>query len=286
MRRVVIISLILAIVIGGSIFGYQMSARGKTSASPDYKTYVVKRGNIVSTVSATGSIEPRQRVSLAFKSAGRVAEVLVQEGDHVQAGQELARLDTSDLKLALAQAEATLRMNQARLQQARKGPDESEVLAARAQLASAQAAYRQLLRGPTEDQKRAARAAVERAKAVLEQAQAAYDKVAHLPNVAMLPQSAQLRQATIDLEAAEAQYRITTAPPTEAQIAQAQAQIAQAQANLDRLLKGISQEEIAIAEAQVAQAQAAVDQARLALENAILRAPFDGVVSAVNINPG
>ncbi|HEY65458.1 MAG TPA: efflux RND transporter periplasmic adaptor subunit [Caldilineae bacterium] len=286
MRRAITIALILAAVIGGSVFGYQIFAQERTASTPDLETYVVRRGDIVSTVSATGSIEPERRVELTFKTPGRVAEVLVKEGDHVQAGQVLARLETADLELALAQAEATLRIRQAQLAQVRKGPDESEIMAARAQLESAQAAYRQLLQGPSEDEKRAAKAAVERARAALEQAQAAYDQVAHLPNVAMLPQSVQLRQATIELEAAEAQYRIKTAPPTEAQIAQAQAQIAQAQANLDRLLKGPNEEEIIIAEAQVAQAQISVEQARLALQNATIVAPFDGVVSAVNIQPG
>lgn len=286
MRRAMTIFVILAAIVGGSIFGYQIFAQERAAANPSYETYVVGRGTLISMVSATGSIEPEQRVDLAFKSAGRVAEVYVKVGDPVKAGQVLATLETTDLKLALAQAEATLRINQARLEQARKGPNESEIAAAKAQLESAQAAYRQLLAGPSEDERRAAMAAVERARAALEQAQAAYDQVAHMPNVGMLPQSLQLRDATIELERAEAQYRITTAPPTEAQIAQAQAQIAQAQANLDRLLKGPSAEEIEIAEAQVAQAQAAVEQARLALENATLTAPFDGVVAAVNIRPG
>ncbi|MCS7220333.1 MAG: efflux RND transporter periplasmic adaptor subunit [Anaerolineae bacterium] len=286
MRRAMTIFVILAAIVGGGVFGYRIFAQERSAAKPSYETYVVGRGTIVSTVSATGSIEPEQRVDLAFKSIGRVAEVYVKAGDSVKAGQLLAALETTDLKLALAQAEATLQINQARLEQVRKGPDEGEIAAAKAQLESAQAAYRQLLAGPSEDEKRAAMAAVERARAALEQAQAAYDQVAHMPNVGMLPQSLQLRDATIELERAEAQYRMTTAPPTEAQIAQAQAQIAQAQANLDRLLKGPSAEEIKIAEAQVAQAQAAVEQARLALENAILTAPFDGIVAAVNIRPG
>ena len=286
MRRMITVLVILAAIIGGSVFGYRIFAQDRATARLDYETYVVRRGTVVSTVSATGSIEPEQRVDLSFKSPGRVAEVYVKAGDQVKKGQVLAALETTDLKLALAQAEATLRINQARLEQVRKGPEASEIAAAKAQLESAQAAYRQLLAGPSEDEKRAAMAAVERARAALEQAQAAYDQVANMPNVGMLPQSVQLRDATIELERAEAQYRITTAPPTEAQIAQAKAQIAQAQANLDRLLRGPSAEEIEIAEAQVAQAQAAVEQARLALEHATLSAPFDGVVAAVNVRPG
>ncbi len=287
MRRAFTIVTILLAVIGGSIFGYRLLGRERSAAAaPNYETYTVGRGDLISTVSATGSIEPEQSVSLAFKAAGRVETVQVKEGERVQAGQTLATLETTDLVLALAQAEATLRINLARLEQTRKGAEQSDIAAARAALESAQAAYRDLLEGPSDDEKRAAAANVERARAALEQAQAAYDQVANMPNVAMMPQATQLKNATIDLQVAEAQYRTTIAGPSEAQIAQAKAQIAQAQANLDRLLQGVSEQEITIGEAQVAQSQAAVEQARLALANATLTAPFDGVVAAVNVRVG
>ena len=286
MKRFVIIVLILAVIIGGGLYGYRLYAQEKQPEAPDFETVVVERGTILSTVSASGTIEPEAQVLLSFKSAGRVAEVLVQEGQEVRAGDVLARLETAELELALAQAEAGLAISRARLAQAEAGPDPSELAAAEAALASAQAAYRELLKGPSEDELKVAQGNVERARLALEQAQAAYDQVAHLPNVAMLPQSLQLQQATLEYELAQANYRIATRGATEAQKAAALAQIAQAQATVDRLKKGASPEELEVARAQVRQSEVALEQARLALEGATLTAPFDGVITAVNIKAG
>jgi len=282
----VTIILILAVVIGASLYSYQLFAQEKTPEAPDFETVVVERGTLLSTVSASGTIQPEAQALLSFKSAGRVAEVLVQEGQRVRAGDVLARLETAELELALAQAEAGLAISRARLAQVEAGPDPSELAAAEAALASAQAAYRELLRGPSEDELEVAKGNVERARLALQQAQAAYDEVAHLPNVAMLPQSLQLQQATLEYELAQANYRIATRGPTEAQKAAALAQIAQAQATVDRLKRGASPEELEIARAQVRQSEVAVEQARLALEGAVLTAPFEGVITAVNIKPG
>ena len=68
--------------------------------------------------------------------------------------------------------------------------------AAEAVLASAQAAYQEMLKGPGADELRAAQGTVDRARLAVDQAQSAYDQVAHLPNVGMLPQSLQLQQVT------------------------------------------------------------------------------------------
>src|SRR5262249_50573051 len=68
---------------------------------------------------------------------------------------------------------------------------------------------------------------------------------------------------------------------TAAAIAQAQAAVTQAQANLDKLTAPATEPELATAEANVLQAQANVDAAQRALDQATLKAPFDGVVAAV-----
>ena len=115
MRRIVTIVLVLVIVIGGSLFALRITAQEKEPPPPDYDVVTVERGNIVSTVSATGTIEPEQDVDLVFKGTGRVAEVFLEEGEFVQAGDLLARLETEDLELAEAQAEVSLAISQAQL---------------------------------------------------------------------------------------------------------------------------------------------------------------------------
>lgn len=286
MRRSILILAILVAVIGASLYGYRAFAGEKTPPPPDYETLSVQRDTMISTVSATGSILPETQVALNFKTSGRVAQVLVEKGQRVNKNDLLARQESAEFDLQVQAAEAQLAIGQARLRQLQMPPKASDLAAAEAQLASVQAAYRQLLAGPTADQVGVARVQLERARALLQQAQAAYDQVKHLPNIGALPQSLQLQQATLDVQAAEANYRITTSGPTEAQKAASLAQIAQAQAQVDRLKAGANAEDVAIAQAQVRQAEVQLAQARLAADNTRLLAPFDGTIVSVGIKAG
>lgn len=67
--------------------------------------------------SGNGRIEAEE-VNVATKYAGRIADVLVREGDAVGAGQEVARMDPAETEAALAQAEATARQAQSAVAEA------------------------------------------------------------------------------------------------------------------------------------------------------------------------
>lgn len=339
MRRGLIVIAVLVILIGGTWWGYtrQTSSAAETP-SEEGEQVIVQRGTILATVEASGNLAVNRQVVLTFRTPGQVAEVLVEEGDQVREGDVLARLDTADLELAVRQAEINLKIAETQLAKARRpgtpaeiaaaeaalksaqenlarvkaGPSPEEIAAARAQLEAAEAALQRLLAGPDEAQIAQAAASLKLAEANLSQAQAAYDAVAHLPNVAMLPQALQLEQATIEYERAKAVYEQTIQGPTEDQIEQARAQVEQARANLQRLLEsptpadiaaaesqvaqaeanlrrlteGASPEDIEIQQAQVEQARLALEQARLNLEGAEIRAPFDGTVVAVGVKEG
>ncbi len=125
----------------------------------------------IDVVSAEGVVEPLFYVGLAFQGGGEVAEILVEEGDQVQAGDVLIKLDSVDLDIALQQAEARLASAQAGLVAAQKqlelaqsgvqsaqgaveaaeanlaltkaGPQAEEIAAAEANLAAAEAAVNQ-----------------------------------------------------------------------------------------------------------------------------------------------
>ena len=102
-----------------------------------------------------------QSLNLAFQTSGTVTEVLVKEGDTVQAGQALARLDDRNLQLQVASARSGLESAQARLAQAQQGNAKAEdIAAAEAQLASAQANYDKIAKGPTAADLASAQAAV------------------------------------------------------------------------------------------------------------------------------
>lgn len=75
-------------------------------------------------------------------------------------------------------------------------------------------------------------------------------------------------------------------PPDAAQLASARAALAQAQAQEARVVPDPRASQLAAARAGVEQAQAALTLAEINRERAELRAPFDGVISIVSIDPG
>jgi HlyD family secretion protein len=316
MKRLILF-LVVAVVLGaGGWFAYQQFVVQPQAQAqePSYETADVARGDILSTVSATGSIEPQAEVSLLFRSAGTVSNLLVSVGEAVQEGQLLAELDTTDLTLSLAQAKVSQEISAAQLQKLEAPPDPMDVAAAQAAvevaqagvagaeaaIVSAQAAYQDLLLGPNATQQTINNSQLRQAEIALNQAQQSYNKIKDQPDAGMFPQAAELERATSAYEVAKAQAAITEEPATQAQLAQALNQIAQAQSGLRQaqaqvvnaqnsladLLEGPKQEDIDIARAQVKQAQLSQLQAENSLANARIVAPFDGVVSQLNIKQG
>jgi len=94
----------------------------------------------------------------------------------------------------------------------------------------------------------------------------------------------QYAQAVLQSEIADLQYELVARGGTEEQLAAARAQVAQAQSALDRLLN--DDRALRLAEAQLRQAKINLELARARLPDATLAAPFDGVVSEVNVVPG
>jgi HlyD family secretion protein len=96
-----------------------------------------------------GNVDIRQ-IALAFDGSDRIAEMRVEEGDRVRAGQVLARLDTRTLALELAQARAEVGVREQALLRLRNGTRPEEVQQAQADVTAAQAdaelAARQLKR--------------------------------------------------------------------------------------------------------------------------------------------
>jgi HlyD family secretion protein len=86
-----------------------------------------------------GNVEVRD-VDLAFNVEGRLEEMLVEEGDRVEQGQTLARLDPSYLESALAVAEARADAQRAVVAKLEAGSRPAEIARAEAELAEARAA--------------------------------------------------------------------------------------------------------------------------------------------------
>ncbi len=249
-------------------------------------TVPVTRGALVATVSGSGSVAAEQSLDVAFQTSGTVTQVLVKNGDTVQAGQPLAKLDDRQLQSQVASAQAALESARAHLLQSQQGDARPEDLAAaRASVSSAQASFDKLVKGPTSPDLANAEAAVQsgqaaydaavrsagttnsqldsaaatlqKAAAAVQQAQAAYDQVAMLPNIAMMPQSLTLQQDTIAYQQAKADYESlsqTAGSDAQSKVESAAAQLAQANADLAKLTP--LAEDVAVAQANLDSAKA------------------------------
>lgn len=90
-----------------------LDAGSSTLTLPVVGEEVIK-GDLVLSVTATGTIKSDARTVVKSEAEGTVSEVLVRPGERVTRGQPLARLDTKPLELALARAQASLRNAQVR----------------------------------------------------------------------------------------------------------------------------------------------------------------------------
>jgi multidrug efflux pump subunit AcrA (membrane-fusion protein) len=257
----------IVLIVVAIIAALLINSNARRAAATPAATVTVTRGALVATVAGSGSVAAEQSLNVAFQTAGTVAEVLVQEGDPVQAGQPLARLDDRNLQFQVTASRSSLESARARLAQAQqgnarpediaaaqagvasaqanydkvsKGPSAEDMAASQAALASAQAAYDAAVKsaGTSSNQLTAAAATLQKAQVALQQAQANYDKVAGSPNIGTLPQSTQLQQATIDYQQAQANYDSllqTSGTDAQSKVQSAAAQVAQARANLAKL---------------------------------------------------
>lgn len=233
---------------------------------------------------AEGRVTPVKSAILSFAMGGIVNQVSVAVGDRVEAGKVIAQLESRQLELQLAQAEANVGVTQAKLNQAKRSPTLEDIAAAQQNVTSAQAAY-DALTHPSTSELAALKADVDKTKALLDQAQAAYDRTGGdaNPNAGMLPQRAALQTAWLDYQRAQALYNAKL-NPTNAQIEQVRAAVQTAKSQLAKLQP--TSEDIAAAQANVNAALAARDLAAEQIKSTKLVAPFGGMVTTLNINAG
>lgn len=239
--------------------------------------------NLTVRITANGTVKPIQSVNLSPKTAGRLAKLLVEQGDRVQQGQVLAQMEDADLQARLSQAKANLSKAQASLAEARAGSRPEEIRQAQARLLQAKARLDETNAGnPSEiDQ---AKSQVEAAKSRLALAQARASRYSNLAGQGAVSldrrDEALTEQRNAQAALDEAQQRLqkvqTGNPP---QIAQLEAAVAEAQADVQRLQNGKRQSEIDQFVAAVKAAEAEVQAAEVQIKDTIITAPFTGIVT-------
>jgi RND family efflux transporter MFP subunit len=118
----------LAFLLTGCQGGNQVNAeepKTKTTPPPrEVRVTPAAERTVARTVSATGTLAADEQVVLGTKVAGRLAEITVDLGTRVRRGQVVGRLDQSDFKIRVDQAEASLQQARVRLGLAASGSDE------------------------------------------------------------------------------------------------------------------------------------------------------------------
>ena len=96
--------------------------------------HVITRGEIVAEVMGTGTLEARVKTTVSPRIQERLAEVLVDQGDTVKAGQLLARLDDAEAKQQVAIAESSLAAARQTLERVRSDLARSQAVLTQARL--------------------------------------------------------------------------------------------------------------------------------------------------------
>lgn len=102
------ILIVVALIIGAAV-GYKFyTDKVVAETTKTYETAKVVRMDLTKTVSATGTIQPRESVEVSGKVTARIKDILVEENDRVTTGQVVAILDGKDFEAKLDQANFTL----------------------------------------------------------------------------------------------------------------------------------------------------------------------------------
>jgi HlyD family secretion protein len=287
---------IIVLAVGGYVLYQRYQAeQARRQSLAALRTETVRRGDIVSVVGATGSVLAEQQANLFFLLPGTVAEVLVESGDEVKAGQVLARLDQTDQRLAVQQAKDALAMAELNRQKLLAGPDESAIAVAKANLRAASANASDLQKGAGPQEAAIAQLKYDNLQIAYQRAADQYNTTLQFakdyPRFAPPPDALDALKAGTEsayyvAEIARLQLEQTKKGAGQGSLSAAYAQITQAQAVLSQTLAAPNAVQIAQADLAVEQARTALDVAELRLERSELVAPFDGVVALVNAKAG
>ncbi len=224
----------------------------------------------------------------ALASAQAALDVLLAgpDPDRIAAAEAAVRAANANI----SGANSNLGLAQGSISQADILAAETALSTARAQQWSAQVAYDR----EVQDAAREGREVQQRmindlneANNALAVAQAAYDALLAGPSQDVINAAqANVSAAIASRDAAQANLDLLRNGASAGQIAAAEAQVAQAAAALESLTAGATAEQLTIANAQLEQARLTLESTQAALAQATLTAPFDGVVTLLNVAPG
>ena len=256
--------IILAIILGIVI--------PRTDARAEYTTTPVARQTLVDSVTASGTVNPQNTISVGTQVSGTIQSLYVDFNSRVKKGQVLARIDPSTFVAQLDQAKAALAQAQA---QAASASATASGANSGVTVASANAAAQKAAIGSAQANVTKAQAAL-----VLAQQQQSRDQ--------QLLAQGFMAQATVDTDRSNTAQDESAVAAAQAALAQAAAQAQASNATVDQ---NASTAQSQAANAQAAQAavqsaQATVQQDQFNLDHSVITSPVDGTVVSRAVSIG
>ncbi|HWV53741.1 efflux RND transporter periplasmic adaptor subunit [Pseudorhodoplanes sp.] len=256
MRKLPVVVLCLAVIAAAAL--YFVPGWNGAPADSSYRTAKVDRGEVVATVSATGTINPTTTVIVGSQLSGQVVEILADYNSEVQAGQVVARLNQDQIRARLDAARADLAQ-----MRAQKLVVEGQIEKVKAETEKARAAQTDM------------------------EAQVVRNEALHADSDRIYKRQNDLRTRGFAADAAVDTARATR-DAQEAALASARAQVNSAKAALTGLAADlrVAQANLAAVAAQIQQREAAVRQIEVDLSNTEIKSPVSGVVVQRNVELG
>jgi len=253
--KLIVLLILLAAGLAGGWYYYKGGGQGERIS---YRLAPVERGGLISTVSATGTLNAVVTVQVGSQVSGQIKELMADFNSEVRQDQVIALIDPENFEARVRQAEAELLVSQTNVAIQKAAVDKalSELNNARADLVA------------TKAQAEKAKVSLAEAKRDMDRQQALFSRGATSRSQSDTA-AATYDQARAQLSTVEAQH-------------QAQASLV---GSRDAALK-MAQAQVDQAQAQVKQKEAALHQSRLDLSHTVIRSPVDGVVVGRSVDIG
>jgi HlyD family secretion protein len=287
MKLFTILFVAILLLSGCSVFGSQSTPESTPIPTVEGSASVISQGNLV----------PKQFMYLAFPIGGHVSAVNVKQGDLVTSGEILATMGDREQYLASVTA-AQLEVDNAQkaLDDLNKNANISSsnawlaLLDANQQVIQAEIAWANVDTDAYQQKVDDANLEVSNTKTALDDAQTEADKYSNLdsnnPTRVAAEDALKAAQKTYDDAVHVRDQLVIDRDRTQASLQLAQEVQTKAQADYDATRQGPDPEQLKLAQANLDTAQSHLSAAQSALDNMDLKAPFNGTVVDVNVDPG
>jgi len=120
-KKIILIIIVVLLLAIGIYQGFLKTEK------PTFILAEVVWGNISQEVSETGQVKKGEGINLSFKNSGRVEKIYVEVGDQVESGENLAKLETTQLQIQLEEAQASFDAQKAILTELQIGTRTEEI---------------------------------------------------------------------------------------------------------------------------------------------------------------